>query len=151
MKMRKGFTLVESLIVIVIIGILAGAMMLTTGGATDSAKASRIISELRNLKGAVAMVMLDSPDAVPASFDVATLAKYMDRTETQLEEAGVTTNPVEGGGTGYEDRWFIKLEAKGVDAGVEKKLASQAKKAGIYSDNKCKDYSTGNTIYMIVR
>ena len=151
MKMRKGFTLVELLIVIVIIGILAGAMMLTTGGATDSAKASRIISELRNLKGAVAMVMLDSPDAVPASFDVATLAKYMDRTETQLKEAGVPTNPVEGGGTGYKDRWFIKLEAKGVDAGVEKKLASQAKKAGIYSNNECADYSTGSTIYMIVR
>jgi len=47
---RKGFTLVELLIVIIVIGILAGAMMLASGSATDSAKASALISELRAAK-----------------------------------------------------------------------------------------------------
>ena len=50
MLKRKGFTLVELLIVIIVIGILAGGMMLAAGSATDSAKASTIISDLRGAK-----------------------------------------------------------------------------------------------------
>jgi general secretion pathway protein G len=49
---RKGFTLVELLIVIIVIGILAGGMMLASGSASDSARASTLISELRNAKAA---------------------------------------------------------------------------------------------------
>lgn len=49
---RKGFTLVELLIVIVIIGILAGGMMLASGSATESAKASNMVSGLRSAKAA---------------------------------------------------------------------------------------------------
>ena len=36
-RKNKAFTLVELLIVIIIIGILAGMMMLSTGSATDKA------------------------------------------------------------------------------------------------------------------
>ena len=49
---KKAFTLVELLIVIIIVGILAGMMLLSAGSATDSAKAARIISDLRNMKAA---------------------------------------------------------------------------------------------------
>ena len=63
---RKGFTLVELLIVIIVIGILAGGMMLASGSASDSAKASSLISELRNAKAAGIFWFADhigSPDA----------------------------------------------------------------------------------------
>ena len=53
MKMRKGFTLVELLIVIVIIGILAAAMLLSSGSATASADAAAAVSEMRALKAAI--------------------------------------------------------------------------------------------------
>ena len=53
MKMRKGFTLVELLIVIIIIGILAAAILLSSGSASDSAMATKAISEMRSIKAAV--------------------------------------------------------------------------------------------------
>lgn len=82
-RKARGFTLVELLIVIVIIGILAGSMLLVFGSTTDSAKATRIISEMRSLKAAAMMYYADNNDwpavnANPESFDAA-LEKYMDR------------------------------------------------------------------------
>ena len=50
---RKGFTLVELLIVIVVIGILSAMMMLSSTEAVSSARASNVVSNLRNIKTAV--------------------------------------------------------------------------------------------------
>ena len=83
-----GFTLVELLIVIIIIGILAGALLLITGAGTDKAEATRIVSDLRSLKSAALMYHADNPDATAPLFSSMTgsgnanpiLGKYMDRT-----------------------------------------------------------------------
>ena len=63
---RKGFTLVELLIVIVVIGILSAMMMLSSTEAVTSAKANNIISNLRNWKTATLEWYTDNIDRVTA-------------------------------------------------------------------------------------
>ena len=76
-KKSKGFTLVELLIVVIIIGILAGMMMLSTGGATAKAEATKIVSDMRNIKAAAIMYYADNSAWV--SGDVSLFNTYLDQ------------------------------------------------------------------------
>ncbi len=61
---RKGFTLVELLIVIVVIGILSAMMMLSSTEAVTSAKAAKVLADMRNIKTAVLSWYTDNYDKV---------------------------------------------------------------------------------------
>ena len=63
---NRAFTLVELLIVIIIIGILAGALMLYSGSATDKAQAVKIVSNLKNIKSAMLLYAAASGKPCPA-------------------------------------------------------------------------------------
>lgn len=58
---RNGFTLVELLIVIIIIGILAGMMVLSVGSASDKAEVAKIVNDIHVIKAAAVMYRLDYP------------------------------------------------------------------------------------------
>ncbi|MPN02339.1 hypothetical protein SDC9_149555 [bioreactor metagenome] len=81
LKKRTGFTLVELLIVIIIIGILAGAMLLVAGSGTDKAEATKIVSDMRSIKAAALMRYADTTnwDWVKSGDIQGKVGKYMDR------------------------------------------------------------------------
>jgi general secretion pathway protein G len=139
-RMSKGFTLVELLIVIVIIGILVSSILLSNYSVTASAEAMNIVSELRNLKTATMMFFVDSMDVVNAggaktAIDVTgsaktLLGKYMDNPE-KLTELYMFRTATIGNGM----RWFIGYNLSNVTSEVKEKLEGKAKSTGLLAGN----------------
>lgn len=82
-KFRKGFTLVELLIVITILGTLAAAMSSSTGNATARAKAASIVANVEACKTAAAIFYNDHWD--DAKVNVKATAEGT-ATETNMSE-----------------------------------------------------------------
>ncbi|MCF0247875.1 MAG: type II secretion system protein [Synergistes sp.] len=147
-RRSKGFTLVEMLIVIIIIGALSGMMMLSTGSATDKAEATRIVSDMRNIKAAAIMYYSDH-SAWPEShnFDgnaYASLDKYLDKRPTAgygIDNTDGTVNVTCGTGNS-------KMSSKGVKDSLKAMADESALYLGNSGDAK---YNGGDIVYMRVK
>lgn len=142
----QGFTLVEMLIVIIIIGILAGMMMVSTGPATDKAEATRIASDMRSIKTACVMYYADNgkwPEEINESFD-----KYLDVPISDSGDFSLSTSK--------NVLWLEYSGGKLAEGnGVSERLKLMAKETGLYASASetpsDPDYSGGATVYMIVK
>ena len=147
---RRAFTLVELLIVIIIIAILSGMMMMTTGSASDSAVATKIINDVRNLKSAAMMYYLDNktwPGGNPnnpyaegnvfsnipgnGSDWVASLEKYLDRS---LDKDRYQLLVIYGKSNTKEQLIGLQIYSHVLKAGVQKKLQQSARDAGLFQN-----------------
>lgn len=148
-KKREGFTLVELLIVIVVIGILSAMMMLSSTEAVSSARANNIISNLRNLKTAALAFYVDSLDkiadlgegkVIPKDY----IVKYLGSSNN--DEINKNSNGTTGG-DGYSvyitkkntttknKLWIAQYNATNEKSDVKNKLAARAASVGLKDGN----------------
>ena len=138
---KRAFTLVELLIVVMIVGILAGMMLLSAGSATDSAKAARIISDMRNMKAAALMYWADN-GRWPIWF-------YSDSTKTYMSIPPGSPGPenysdLTAQGEGYwvgamrasddQSIAFSVADLRELSENVKKSIGKQADKVALYGD-----------------
>ena len=104
---RKGFTLVELLIVIVVIGILSAMMMISSSEAVSSAKATNIVNNLRAVKVAALAYYADHSDKFDKkNLTMTNLLPYLKKTNSSTVETA--DNSLKGYGIMIDgdDNWY---------------------------------------------
>ena len=97
--MKKGFSLVELIVVIGIIAILSGVLLATFGGGTASARAARCLSNMKNLASACQTYAMGSH-----YYPLAGNVVYM---QMVLERGGALHQELQG------ERWLDKRKHSG--------------------------------------
>ena len=111
-KIRKGFTLVELLIVIAILGTLSAAMSVSVMGSTAKAKAVAIASNVEACVNAAAMYCADNMDAdISSATTENVLSAYIgkwgdfgDENSVKYEAKDITSDTLS-----QAKKWYIKV------------------------------------------
>jgi len=134
-RKKRGFTLIEVLIVVIIIGILAGSILLVAGSSSDIASASRIVQDMKTIKKA-SMFLFAERYSWPS--DMKDLSGYVDREMSvysleNFDEKGL----------------YIKADLSDSSSELKEKLARMASGTGLYesSDGNLVSYSGGDSVY----
>ena len=144
---RKGFTLVELLIVIIIVGILASAMLMLTGTAEDKARATSILSDMRSMKSAMVVFKLEKglwPE-LPG-----------DEEEVKRLFGGASLDGFDLVSSGDEYA-YVKYDLRERSSGVRRKLALMADSSGLLAAGSsmpgeiAEPYTDGDWVEMKVR
>ena len=127
MKRRGGFTLVELLIVIMIIGILAGMVLLAMGPVLDSVRASAVISDTRTLLSAAQLFLVDDMK-VPENnaTDIARLKELMNKDLFTADSRYVNIVFASKAAAGDDPgNYYVGLQLKPGNEGIQKSLSGK--------------------------
>lgn len=141
----KGFTLVELLITVIIIGILAGSLVVGFGQMRAKVTATKIISDLRTMRSGLVLYHSDTgtwPTGGAGTWDV--LKDYIDTDSlspvnpTGEDKPQIYAVRVFQSGTINEGRMFVVANVNdnrkfGIDALVRSKLAERQAEYGLMS------------------
>jgi general secretion pathway protein G len=92
MKAKRGFTLVEILIVVVILGILAAIVIPQFTEASTEAKTSALVSDLQGVRSQIELYKIQHNDIMPGDTDldgvVDNAGEFVTDLTTQTDQAG---------------------------------------------------------------
>ena len=137
LRKRKGFTLIEILLVVIMVGILASMALLSGGDATAQTKAAGIVNDLRQLRAAALLFYAASIDAKTADFGnaikttnsiVTYLGKYLSNVEQFKNDDG---EEVWKFWSNNGKNWYVARNVDDLDDDLRTALETQAKSAGL--------------------
>ncbi|MCX5665673.1 MAG: type II secretion system protein [Candidatus Omnitrophica bacterium] len=136
---RKGFTILELLIVIAVIGILVGIAMPRFKGLQDEGNIAKAKGELRMLQTAVISYQMHNNNTLPAALT------QVQSTTPQIAPTVLPTDPFGGAAYGYVvagDYFVIYSAGPGTTAGT-----ATVTSAGVASDTqKCIYVTNGSPV-----
>ena len=148
---RRGFTLVELLIVMVIIGVLSGMLLLVAGASSDKAEVTKLINDMSNVKYASLLYYANHavwPQPGNDSGWAVSLDKFLDRSlDLEGMELDIKAIP------GYYLIGFIATSPNAPLARVHFQQLCEAESKGSHLLNEQgKPYVAGTAkIYMVLR
>ena len=145
---RKGFTLMELLILFAIIGALSGAMALMNKDAASSAQANHIIHDFRNLKTAAMLWHNDNPKS--ATHDRKAILNYLNSksmveiTDTPAKNGGYILRVADGGKS-----WYVGREISN-DTRIRNKLTAKATSSRLLGSDMKSLYNNDSQVWVQV-
>ena len=134
---KRAFTLVEILMVVLISGILVGMMLLSATSAADSAKAARIISDIKTMRSVAVLYKSDNGDWPVWVYETAS-GKYSAIPPTKGLPSGYSDLTTEGDGywvgamKGRDGAAYSVGYVADLGIGVKKILERRASEASLY-------------------